>query len=571
MNEPTDRLTEPTRRHPWYAIVAIVLLAAAFRLVALDRVPPSISQDEAINAYDADCIRFTGMDHWEKPWPIFLKSFGDFHPSPPAYLQIPFQILIGMNEWSARMPDALFGVAQVLVVYLLVARFYNPRAGLWAATLLAVSPWHVHLSRLAFGIVISTSLITIAVFAIMRALDRPDDHHRSTGRNAASILGLVAAGMGLGLAFWTYHAMRVVVPLLIVGGLILAFKQLKSSLKSSAGQIRLVAFTVGFAIGLAPFIWAWIETPDEVWARASERSLFHQTSGFVDAAGKMLRNYAVHFSPSFLFKEGDLSLMQSVPGYGQLHHLYAILLPLGLFRVLRRWRTERFGLFVFWWILIAPIPASLTMLDFDSGHGLRSAGIFPAYDMLAAIGLDMVLNSAKRRSRKAFHWINATAVVAMALGAAYFAYIFFVRYPVAASRDYLAEWKPVIQEIQRRQTDYDAVMITSKSSSHIGILHLFHGRIDPKSFFDEPRTYWRLPDSDFLARWGKFYYASIEMLPKVLELLPPKARILVAERPGYKVPGRELMQFRDLNGRLVVVLYEINAEVRRDQPTSRPD
>jgi len=380
------------------ATIALILAGAALRLWALPASPPGIGQDEAIDAFDAYCLRITGTDHYGESWPIFLRSFGDYHPAPPVYLQIPLQYLLGMNEWSARLPNALLGTAHVFIVYLLVRRiFNNVRAALWAAALLAISPWHVHLSRLGFGIAAALALITWAIYVLVRATDTCEDCLSPRPRTA-HLAGLAAAGCGLGLALWTYHAMRLVVPLLIAGGLVFGMARWRSVLVSRVGRRRCACFAAGFVLGVAPFARACIATPDEAWARASDRSIFKRSAGLSDAVAGALHHYAIHFSPSFLFLEGDHSLMQSVPGYGQLHHLYAILLPLGAVRALLRRRSERFGLFILWWILIAPIPAALAALDMDSGHCLRSAGVIPAYEMLAAIGLDWALNAASRTS-----------------------------------------------------------------------------------------------------------------------------------------------------------------------------
>jgi 4-amino-4-deoxy-L-arabinose transferase-like glycosyltransferase len=194
-------------------IVIIMLVAAALRLIALDRVPPAICQDEAVNAYDACCILKTGADHYGTRWPVFFRSFGDYHAGLPIYLQIPFQMVLGMNVWSTRLPDALFGMLHVFLTYLLARRFYGNRVGLWAAAFLAVSPWHIHLSRLAFGISIALCLTTLGVYLLAtRMSNRTDRGTRPAQRNDRDGRKRIRS---LGLPFWTYHSMVVFVPALV--------------------------------------------------------------------------------------------------------------------------------------------------------------------------------------------------------------------------------------------------------------------------------------------------------------------------------------------------------------------
>lgn len=537
-------------------IVLIVLLAAALRLLGLDHVPPTICQDEAVNAYDAYCIGATGKDHYGTPWPVFFRSFGDYHPGPPIYLQIPFQMLLGMNIWSTRLPDALFGIAHVFLVYLLVRRFYGERAGLWAAGLLAVSPWHIHLTRLAFGIGMSVSLTTLGLWLMSRRM-RDDSDPAASRVGSSAMAELAGAGFALGVALWSYHAMRIVVPALLMGGAVLGLRRLRAFARRPGGRPAFMALIGGFALGTAPFIFAWIKTPEQAWARASSRLLLQHTTGLLEAAKEMLGNYCMHFTPSFLFIEGDLSLVQSIPGYGQLHHVYALLLILGLYRIIRRWRSERFGLFLLFWILVAPIPASLTTLDLPSGHCLRASGVLPAYDILAALGIDLMLVGARHRFRAAYRWIVAVTIIAIGLNAAYFEYQFFVRYPRTAARALMSEWKDVFEETAKRQADYDAVMITSRGCGHVGILYLYWSKMDPEAYSRASLVYWRDSEADHLARCGSYFFARSDMMGQVLQLLRPGARLLVAERAGIPVGGKKLAEYFGIDGKLSVILYEV--------------
>lgn len=549
----------PMDRSSRAAIAFIVLLAAALRLVALDRVPPAICQDEAVNAYDAYCILKTGTDHFGTPWPVFFRSFGDYHPGPPIYLQIPFQMLLGLSVWSTRLPDALFGTAHVFFVYFLIRRFYGDRVGLLAAALLAVSPWHIHLSRLAFGIGMSTSLITLGLLLIARWI-YGDPGRRGWG--AAANFDLAGAGLALGVALWSYHAMRVVVPLLLAGWILLDLRRLRSRVRMSGGFLAIVALAGGFLIGIAPFVWTWARAPQEVWARAASLSPFHQAPDWIAMLKIIIHNYAAHFTPSFLFLEGDLSLVQSIPGYGELHHVYALFLPLGLYRVIRNWRTERFGRLILWWILIAPIPAVFARLDMGSGHCLRAAGVLPAYDILAAMGTDLLVRAWGRRFRRAASLAVVAVLAPIVAGAAYFGYQFFFRYPDQAALYSNADWGPIVREIERVRTPSDAVMITNHGNGHIEFYYLYWSKMDPIAYFKARPNIVTGPEGDFLIQIGLTFFAGAPLMDRVIEVLRPGTRLLVVERPGIHVPGKELRRFLDGKGDPIAVLYDV--------PTRRP-
>ncbi|HKQ46840.1 MAG TPA: glycosyltransferase family 39 protein [Phycisphaerae bacterium] len=536
------------------AVGVIVLLGAALRLIALDRVPPAIGQDEAVNAYDAYCILKTGTDHYGTPWPIFFRSFGDYHPGLPIYLQIPFQAVLGINIWSTRLPDALFGIAHIVFTYLLVRMFYGQRSAFWAAALLAVSPWHIHLSRLAFGIAIALCLITLGIYLVA---SRMRGGAGDSPVNRGTMLALAGAGLAFGVTPWTYHAMIVFVPLLLFAAVLIGWRRIHAFMKRRGSRAALSALFIGFCIGVAPFAWASIRTPEQVWTRASSQSLFRQAPDAMSAAQQVAANYFRHFSPSFLFLEGDRSLMQSVSRYGQLHHLYALLLPLGLVRVIGRWRQERFGRFIICWIVLAPIPAALTQIGESSGHCLRAAGAVPAYDILAALGIGVLLDAACRLWPPVLGSARAAALSVVVASAAHFGYHFFVRYPVEAAHDFLAEWGPAFQEVARIESHYDAVMITEFGSGNAGVFYLFWSATDPATFLHSDPRYQPIESGDYLVQFGKFYFVSSEQLDQVARRLPPRARVLVVERPDIAVPGRPVARFDDAYGNLSIVLFEV--------------
>lgn len=548
-------LLRRSRRGPVAAILAVVIIAAAFRFVRLDCVPPAINHDEAVNAYDAYCLRTTGTDHYGTRWPVFVRGTGlaDHRGVPFIFILCSAQTFLGMNVWSTRLSPAILGTLNVLLVYLLVKRLYGHRAALLAALMLAVSPWHIHISRLAFEVSVCPPLVTLALLLVVTA-------GASGCRGRRAPISLFLAGFLFGITLWTYNAMRVFVPLLLLGAAVLYARQILAFLRLPRGRLGAAAFLAGLGLGTGPFVWATIATPAVVWGRALSVSILHGTAGPWDAANEFLRNYAVYFSPSYLFLSGDASLVQSVPGYGQLHLFCAVLLPLGLYRIVRRWRTERFGHLLLWWLLVAPVPAALTKLEINSGHALRSAGALPAYQILAAIGLDMVLTAAQRRSRGIYHASLAASAAAIAACTAYFAYVFFVVYPPLAAPYFMADWPPVFEEIHRRQADYDAVVLPYGGTKDL--LYLFTTRTDPREYFRLPRFTYETPTMDAILRIGNVYFHPGYFVKKIMPNLPDGARVLVADSPPLPPGSREVRRFNGVGDHPPIVLYETSLKTR---------
>ena len=100
-------------------LLAILVLAAVLRLVALDQVPLGLHVDEASNAWNAYTLLTTGKDQHGVSWPIFYtRAFGENRSPLYLYAMLPFQAVGGVNVWTTRLPSALGGVVAVALIYL---------------------------------------------------------------------------------------------------------------------------------------------------------------------------------------------------------------------------------------------------------------------------------------------------------------------------------------------------------------------------------------------------------------------------------------------------------------------
>ena len=100
-------------------LLVIILLAAILRIYKIDQVPPSLSWDEAANGYNAYTIANYGRDEHGKYFPAYFRSFGDDKHPIHIYLTAPFVKILGLNEFSTRLPSAVFGTLNVLLIFFL--------------------------------------------------------------------------------------------------------------------------------------------------------------------------------------------------------------------------------------------------------------------------------------------------------------------------------------------------------------------------------------------------------------------------------------------------------------------
>ena len=157
-------------REIWHKkLILIVLIAAALRLFWIDKVPISLNWDEISMGYTAYSLSQTGMDEWGEHLPIFFRSYGEWKSAVYIYLLVPFTKLFGLNAWGVRLPSAIAGIMAVYLTYLVTKKLFGEKAGLWASLFLAISPWHLMLSRPAFEANVSLTLILIGVYFFLQA------------------------------------------------------------------------------------------------------------------------------------------------------------------------------------------------------------------------------------------------------------------------------------------------------------------------------------------------------------------------------------------------------------------
>ncbi|MCL5785038.1 MAG: glycosyltransferase family 39 protein, partial [Patescibacteria group bacterium] len=151
----------------------IILLAAILRMVGLDHSPPHLSNDEISIAYDAYSVSQTGRDEHNHYLPLSFQSYNTYKAPLTAYLLVPGTILFGNNEYTVRLPSAILGTLTVLILGLLVWELTaNINLSLLTSFTLAITPWHVHTSRMALESNIALFFLVSGIYTFYLGLHK---------------------------------------------------------------------------------------------------------------------------------------------------------------------------------------------------------------------------------------------------------------------------------------------------------------------------------------------------------------------------------------------------------------
>lgn len=98
---------------------------------------------------------------------------------PPLYYAIVhFVLRIGDGEAILRLPSVVFGIATLVLMYLVVARMLEARTALTSTALLSISPFHVWYSQEARPYALLLFLSLLAFWMLQRLIEQPESWRR---------------------------------------------------------------------------------------------------------------------------------------------------------------------------------------------------------------------------------------------------------------------------------------------------------------------------------------------------------------------------------------------------------
>jgi 4-amino-4-deoxy-L-arabinose transferase-like glycosyltransferase len=338
---------------------AVGLWLRTFQLATL---PFGVWYDEAVVGLGAQQILQTPTFR-----PIFYVE--NQNPAANIYLSALSMLVFGESAVALRAVTAIAGTLGIPATYLLVRRLFgSPRIALVAAWFIAVSSWHVTLSRFPTSTAIFTlTLETLCLFFLVRGVQdrRPRD--------------FVFAGLLFGLDLQFYFPARLFPATVAV--LLLGAWMWRPSLRPAVAQgVLLAAF--GALVTVGPLAWFAVRFPEEFNRRLGVASVMPE----VERAGNwgpLRDNVEKHL---LMFNvTGDRNGRHNLPGRPMLDPLMAPLFLLGIGMTLSLLRRPSGPTLLVWWGSM--LLGGILSLNFEAPQSLRSAAALPATLTFAALPL----------------------------------------------------------------------------------------------------------------------------------------------------------------------------------------
>lgn len=462
--------------------VAIVLVASFLRLWQLGHVPPSPDWDEAALGYNAYSIKETGKDEYGEPFPIILRSFDDYKPALYAYIIIPFITLFDLNIFSVRLASAIFGILTVIATYFLVKELFGKHEvplketrsttnylALISAFLLAISPWHIQFSRIAFESNVGLALNVFSVLFFIKGVKKP----------FFLVLYAICAASGL----YVYQSEKVFVPLLFI---LLVFVYRNTLLKLPKIHLAL-PLIVGIIIALP--IAHFTLTNKQALTRAqgvsvfsadnqylndlSVRNLINREKGDIIGlifdnrrvwyAKSVISNYLSHYNIYWLFLSGDEN-RHHPPEMGLLYLWELPFLFIGIYSLIFGNWSIKLKLLTFGLFLLAPVPAAFTT---GVPHSVRTLNFLPTFQIFTAVGvITFVMFISKIKYQIANIHIKYLIFTMFFLFFIFNILYYFNQYFVQQNYFYSQAWqygyKEAVEEVKKIEGEYDKIIVSNQ-------------------------------------------------------------------------------------------------------------
>lgn len=410
------------RRHvlPLTLFLLIMGIAAFFRFYRLDAMPNEMTSDHVeklLDAYDVS----QGVFH------VFFTRNGGREAIQFYLVALASRVFgTGMSFLTLKLVAAVEGLLLIPLMIWFGRELVDRETGYAAAALVAISWWHVVLSRLSLRIVLTPLVFTLILILLVRGI--------RTGARRAWLW----AGFWMGVGLYSYQALRIT-PLVAIAAFLIAIAgplaraavsawqgrddaALRRLLADNAVSRQALNLALTGLVALAvsvPMLRVWHDYPDELWNRVINRT----TSAETAIQGEPVQVFADNYRRALqMFNvRGDVAWVSAVPGAPVMDVIPAALFVLGLaaWSVRLFVRRDPADAFILSAALIMLLPSALALaFPIENPSTTRASGTLPIVFLLAAWPLSLIAARWRIVLGRVRGALLAALLVAILLGAA---------------------------------------------------------------------------------------------------------------------------------------------------------
>lgn len=515
-------------------LLVITALAGILRFYRLGEIPTGLHRDEAFLGYNAYSILRTGRDMSGNFLPLHLQSF-IYSPAGYSYLSIPFIKLFDLSIFSVRFASAIFGTLTVPLAFMLAEMLIkNRKISLFTSFFVAISPWHINLSRTATENTIVVFFIALGVYLYL------------LWRQKTDVWKLLSSFLCFGITLAIYQAPRAMLPIFIPFMVFLLGFPKKQILKVAILYLLVIILPL-IVILMSPQLSLRIKTVSIFEEKGTQLILDEQiredgVSGIINPVTRafhnkfaaytalFVKNYFAHYSYDFLFTDKGLPDRYRISNSGI---LFLFELPLLLIGIHNLWQKKRdVAIFIFVWITVVPIGSALTSDDVPNLQ--RTLIVFPALSMIVATGAATLWDFffLKRFINTMVTFAKILLLFVAVYNVLFYLHQYYVHESIHRPWFRNEGYETMISEVNRLLPNYEKAVVTTRESAPT-IFFLFFSKYDPGTFQKEAYSpvVHDLDRTDF----SKYEFSQEECPLRLAAKTDPKTGIVTKQFTG--IPG----------------------------------
>ncbi len=352
-------------------VFLLCIIGIILRTILFEHIPPGLNQDEAAAGYEAYSLLLTGKDKWGNIWPGYFIAWGAGQNVLYSYLLIPVIHFFGLSVQSVRSINLIFGILTIPLLYEFIKKTVSRKIAYISTFLLAVSPWHVMLSRWGLESNLLPFFVLLGFYTIHRALCSD-----SSFRN--KVVCLIPWAIAL-YAYGTFYFMLLILFFLIL-------KYYKTSILEN--KIQWMISIIIFIIISFPIILFIVKNSIFRSGLFFEKYLPFSVPLLTGTPFRAMNPQA---NLEFIFNGfQDNNIWNRIPGIPPLYMIFFPFLCIGIVVLVKRWKYQgKIHLLLVWLFSCLPI-FFITSLNIN-----RANSIFIPSLIISVIGLETVLKSIK--------------------------------------------------------------------------------------------------------------------------------------------------------------------------------
>jgi len=388
--------------------------------------PIYLGGDEARFATHAYSIASTGKDLSGRRMPLLVNMTASpdskegstrWYQPTLFYLEAVVLKFLPLSESSIRIPTAIIGILDVFLIYALARQLFpNTFYPVLAALTLALSPAHFLFSRQALDYICPLPFVLGWLLCLVASLE--------TGSVGLSL----AAGLLLGVGFYTYIAAWVLMPIYLLLTWTAQLQSRRASLQT------LIAAGLGFALPLlilVPWLWWHPDMLRDTIGRYKVYDVRHLSplQGVKDFLNynnvqERISVFSDSFKTEYLFFAGGSNLTTGTRRAGVFLWPLSVFLVAGIYDLWQRRRSPASTVLLAG-LALAPIPAMLV----DERYAIqRELFVLPFGVLIGVYGAALLLR------QKSFVRLAAVLLLlAMPIQYAYFFHDYFTDYRIRSA------------------------------------------------------------------------------------------------------------------------------------------